>query len=323
MEDLEGLRILVTGGGGFVGANLALAFSLEGCQVTATVRPATSEAGNWRTRLLPSTINCVELDITDRPRVRDWLSRNPQDVVVHTAAHGAYSWQTDDDRIFGVNVAGTMSIIESAFGSGASCVIYTGSSSEYGLKNSPMQEDMVLVPRTNYGVSKAAGTLFAQSYGLRTGRCVFGFRLFSPYGPFEEPRRLIPTIVLSYLKGKPIMLSSPNSVRDFVFIDDVAKAFISAVAHRGVIPPGDIMNLGSGRMTTVFEVVRAFEQACGSKLDVRWGEHPSTDVPGTTTWVADITKVKGRLGWTPQTGLVDGLRRTLDWFRQQREVFDA
>ena len=104
-------------------------------------------------------------------------------------------------------------------------LVNTGSSSEYGIKNSAMKESSLLEPVTEYGVSKAAATLFCQSYAVTENLPIVTLRLFSPYGRYEQKSRLVPSVILAALQKINPKISSRQFVRDFIFIDDVLDAY--------------------------------------------------------------------------------------------------
>jgi nucleoside-diphosphate-sugar epimerase len=123
------------------------------------------------------------------------------------------------------NIIGSVNLIDSCAKNGFKYFINTGSSSEYGLKNSKMVETDLLEPLSAYGVTKSAFTLAAQSYAKIYKLPIVTLRLFSPYGYFDGQSRFVPTIIKSCLDNIPVNLSNPNYVRDFIFIDDVIDAY--------------------------------------------------------------------------------------------------
>jgi dolichol-phosphate mannosyltransferase len=145
-------------------------------------------------------------------------------------------------------------------------------------------------------------------------------RLFSAFGPYEEPTRLIPTIVRRCLANQPLELVSRDIARDFVYVEDVVDAFlcIEQLARLS----GEIINIGTGVQSTVGDVVQTVRGYTGSSSECRWGAMPAR-IWDAKTWVADCSKSVRVLGWRPRTTLEAGLRGTVDWIRSQEEAPSA
>jgi UDP-glucose 4-epimerase len=273
-----------------VGANLVRRLLGDDVPVVALVRPG-SDA--WR--LAGLDVEVVEADV--REGVPGGFG-----VVYHLASHGAYSWQDDEATIQETNVRGA----ENALRAGERVVV-AGTSSEYGLKDHPPTEDELLQPNSPYAAAKAAAT------ALALGRGGVVLRLYSAYGPWEEPDRLVPTLLAKALGGELPPLVSPRVARDFVHVDDVCEAFVKAARDA---PPGRVYNVGSGRQTTIAEIVDAVRALAGVEVEPRWGSMPDRRWD-TETWVADASRITAELGWEPRIGLEDGLARTLEWLRSE------
>jgi nucleoside-diphosphate-sugar epimerase len=261
----------------------------EGRDVVALVRPG---GDPWRLEGLG--VDLVEAD------VRDGVPGD-FDLVYHLAAHGAYSWQEDEATIRETNVGGT----ENALAAGRRVVV-AGSSSEYGRKPHAPAEDEPLDPNSPYAAAKAEATALA----LARGAVVL--RVYSAYGPWEEPNRLIPTLLARGLAGELPPLVSPSVARDFVHVDDVCTAF--ALAARA--QPGRVYNVGSGRQTTVEEVVWVTRRLLDLEAEPEWGSMPDRRWD-TETWVANPQRIRKELGWEARVALEEGLARTLEWLRSE------
>jgi nucleoside-diphosphate-sugar epimerase len=281
----DGTRALVTGAGGFVGANLVRRLLVDGCDLVALVRPG---GDPWR-------LQGIDVDVVEGD-VRDDLPGG-FDLVFHLAAHGAYSWQQDEGVIHDTNVGGT----ENALRAGRRVVV-AGSSSEYGLKPYAPSEDEPLEPNSAYAAAKAEATALAVARGAVV------LRLYSAYGPWEEPNRLIPTLLARGLAGKLPPLVSPGVARDFVHVDDVCEAFVRGADAQ----PGRVFNVGSGRQTTVADVVEAARRLLDLDVEPEWGSMPDRRWD-TETWVANAQRIRDELGWEARISLEEGLTRTLEW----------
>jgi UDP-glucose 4-epimerase len=284
--------VLVTGAGGFVGANLVRRLLADGNDVVALVRPGSDP---WR-------LDGVDVELLEAD-VREPLPRG-YDVVFHLAAHGAYSWQEDEREIFATNVLGTSNVLRAT-----DCykIVVAGSSSEYGPKDHAPDEEEALEPDSAYGVAKAASTLYASLRGAVV------LRLYSAYGPWEEPDRLVPTLLSHALRGELPPLVSPQVARDFVHVDDVCDAFVQAAR---AAEPGRIYNVGSGRQTTIAEIVETVRRLAGVEAQPQWGSMPDRRWD-TETWVANPERIRRELGWEARIGLEEGLAQTVEWLRTE------
>ena len=189
--------------------------------------------------------------------------------------------------------------------------VQAGSSSEYGYCDHAPAEDEPPAPTTAYAVGKLAATLYGQSVARAADRHVCTLRLYSVYGPWEEPDRLIPTLVAHATRGALPPLVDPGTARDFVHVDDVCEAFVRAAERTG-LPRGTVLNVGSGRQTTIAEVVAVARDAFGVAAAPRWGTMPAR-VWDTAVWVSDPSAARRALGWTAERALADGLRDVAEW----------
>jgi nucleoside-diphosphate-sugar epimerase len=239
--------------------------------------------------------------------------------IFHLAAHGAYSWQRDSAAILKTNVLGTANLVDACLRVGVEAFINTGSSSEYGSKNHAAREDEPLEPDSPYAVGKAAATWYCSQAARATGAPLVTLRLYSVYGPYEEPRRFIPQLVARGLEGSLPPLASPATARDFVYIDDVCDAFLRVA--RAVEVPGAIYNVGTGVQTTLRQAVELATRVLPIEIEPDWQSMPDRSWD-TSTWLADTTRLRERFGWSPPTDLELGLRLTADWMRERPDLKD-
>jgi nucleoside-diphosphate-sugar epimerase len=185
------------------------------------------------------------------------------------------------------------------------CVLI-GDAFEYGPANGQVSERATCTPTTLDGVAKLGATIYARQLARDVGLPVVIVRLFSVYGPGDSPRRLVPQVVDRSLDGRPILLTLPHIVRDYVFIDDVIDLLV-AVAPAAVRLQGTIVNGGSGTAFTLRDIVDTVLQTTGSTSEAQWGAltasahdemHP----------IADPSFARDELGWSARTSLEDGVR---------------
>ena len=302
------MNILVTGATGFVGSALTRRLSAEGREVHVMVRQG---ADLRRIAGLPGVI-LHEGDLRDAGWVIKVVTGIHPRVVYHCAVYGGFSFQEDRRAIFDTNLIGTVNLLQACEQVGFDRFVNTGSSSEYGIKDTPMRESDLPEPRGDYGVAKCAATLYCRSEGLLKGLPIVNIRLFSPYGPWDAPRRFIPAAIRTLLAGKTLVLSTPHAVRDYLYIDDVVDLYRLATGRS--LPPGEILNCGSGQQVSISEVAECICEITGGPRPVFGDDEPRRTEP--EHWVADIDKARELLGWTPQFGLADGLSRTVAWMRE-------
>lgn len=299
-------RVLVTGAGGFVGANLVRRLLEREGEVTALVRPG---ADLWRLEGVP--LGVVEGDVRDEEAVRAAVRKARPDTIFHLAANGAYSWQQDSRSIFETNVLGTIALVEAALELECDAFVHAGSSSEYGFKDHAPGEDEALEPNSDYAVSKAAATLYCCQRARASGRRLVTLRLYAVYGPWEDPRRLLPTLIERGLAGELPPLVRSDIARDFIYVDDAVDALLLA-AERG--HPGAVYNVGTGRQTTIGELVAIAREELAIGVEPEW-ETERARSWDTSVWVSDPQRIRAELGWEAATPLSAGFRRTVEWHR--------
>lgn len=241
--------------------------------------------------------------------VRAVLEEVRPEWVFNLAAHGAYSWQTDGARMTRINVNAVETMLAAGAAAGVRRFVHAGSSSEYGFKDHAPDEHEVLEPSSAYGSTKAAGTELVRQ-AAADGLGTVALRLYSVYGPWEEPGRFIPTLLTYARAGTLPPLVDPRTARDFVFVDDVVDALLRAA--RSAVT-GAVYNVASGIQHTIADVVaiagRMFH------LDVaaaRFDTMPARSWD-TATWVGNPERIRSELGWHASVQLEEGLRRTGDW----------
>ena len=300
------MRCLVTGASGFVGANLVRRLLADGHDVHVLLRPNYQD---WRLRDIASSLRIHAVDVTDS---RDTTLQIRPDWVFHLAAYGAYSTQTDFARMVHVNVAGTAVLLDACAEIGVQAFVYTGSSSEYGYKDHAPREDEVLEPNSHYAITKAAATHYCQFTARTNGVNAISVRLYSIYGPYEEPTRLIPTLIRCGLRGALPPLVSPATARDFVFVDDAVDALVT-IARKST-RRGAVYNLCTGRQTTMAAVVDIARRLMAIPQEPQWSTmgRRSWD---TDVWIGSPAALQNELGWRAVTDFESGLARTIEHYK--------
>jgi len=308
-------RVIVTGGTGFVGANLTRRLLAEGHEVHLIVRKGRAM---WRLSGVEDRVTLHETGLDDPAGLSAAVSGIRPDWIFHLAAYGAYSWQDDAPRIMATNAAGTVNLVEACLKGGFESFVNTGSSSEYGFKDKAPSETEWLDPNSCYAVSKAAATHYCRYISRSRDVNLTTLRLYSVYGPYEAPGRLIPALVLRGLAGELPPLVDPEVARDYVFVDDVCDAYLLAAG--GPAPGrGSVYNVGTGRQVRLREAVDTARKTLGVTAEPVWGAMPNRSWD-TSVWVADSGLIRRELGWRPRFDFESGFRRTAEWFSARPEL---
>ncbi|MBV9358215.1 MAG: NAD-dependent epimerase/dehydratase family protein, partial [Chloroflexi bacterium] len=310
------MRAMVTGAGGFVGANLVRVLLARGDQPEAIVRPG---GDIWRLDEVRGELPLIEVDLGDADAFAAAVVERRPEVLFHLAAFGAYSWQQDLDAMLSVNVRATEILLGAAREVGAR-VVHAGSSSEYGQRDRAPSELDRLEPNSHYAVTKAAATHLCRLAAATHGQVAVTLRLYSIYGPWEDPRRLMPTLVRAASRGHWPPLVSPDTVRDFVWVGDACDAFIRA-ATVDFEEPGVMLNIASGAQTSLRALVDTARRVFKVEEPPQWrtmNARPwDTDV-----WFGDPTEAARTLGWRARTPLDEGLQAMAAWLEERPQLLE-
>lgn len=308
------MKILVTGATGFVGSCLARRLAELKFDVHIFTR---SNSDKWRIAGMSGQVHSHQVDLRSADMVEQAVGQIRPKVICHLAAYGGFSFQKDTSAILECNLMGTVNLVRACEKIQFDCFINTGSSSEYGIKKGPMNEDDILLPVGDYGVSKAAATIFCRSRALEKGLPISTLRLFSPYGPWDDSKRFIPYVIKSLLRRESPQLSTPKSVRDFIYIDDVLDVFLKVI--KAPLAPGAVLNVGTGAQRSLGDVASIISENIGRGVKPAWGKAISRPEPD--FWLADTGKAAKELGWRPSISLRAGLGKTIEWFRDHLELY--
>ena len=300
---------LVTGGAGFIGANLAARLIAEGDTVHLLVRPGSNL---WRLTSLQPHVLIHEIDVRNREAMVRVCETIRPSWVFHLAAFGNSAWEIDTRTIIDATFVGSVNVFDAARHAGCKAIVHAGSSSEYGLTLRAACESDRLAPNSEYAVAKAAATLFGQQRARANGDPIVTLRFYSVYGPWEDPARLLPTVIVRGLDGEWPPLAHPAIARDFVHVDDAVEACLLA-ARAAMTQRGEVFNVCTGIQSTLADVVGLAQQILPNKGEPPWEEMASR-AWDTTTWVGDARLIGDVLGWRPEVSFDAGFRRFVRWF---------
>jgi len=303
-------KIIITGAGGFVGANITQKLLSQGYEIHAFIRP---QSKMWRLKEVRGRLFKHEWNI-DKPRnLRKLLLKINPTAIFHLAAYGSYPKQTDRNLMIKTNITALFDLLENSKDLAYRCLIVAGSSSEYGRKNKPMSESDIPEPNNFYAVTKLAGTNLALTYTRMYKKPINVLRLFNVYGPMEEEGRLVRNVIENALFNRPIYLATGKEARDFIYIDDVTDAFIDCLENKIRIY-GEVFNIGTGIQTTIEQLARKAVQIIGSKSEIILNAYPGREWD-TNFWKADTKKTYRITDWKYKINLEHGLRKTIKWYK--------
>jgi len=306
------VRYLITGGGGFIGSHLTRRLARAG-ETIALVKPGSANS----LRLAPGIgdVQVLSVDIRDGAAVRRTMGDVRPTAVCHLAAAGLVPG-APPALVTATNVLGTYNVLAAIRATTTvDRAVFAGSWYEYG---SASVEDRARIPRPNsvYGISKLAATQLVQECAARSGIPFVVVRPFQVYGPGESPHRLIPDVLRQSDVGVPVRLQNPGAQRDWVHVEDVVEAFESVLAAN---VSGKIIDIGTGVVTSVHEVVRKvlfFAGRITDGIEQASDSTPSDSDDGRLSGAANAGLAQELLGWKARYDLATGLRKTVDWYRQ-------
>jgi UDP-glucose 4-epimerase len=305
--------VVVTGGAGFIGANLCRRLAAQGQAVVALDDLSTGRREN----LTGVDATLVEGSILD-PTALDTACEHAT-AIVHLAARPSVPRSIADPMASHLaNATGTMEVLEAARRHGNPHVIVASSSSVYGANPTlPKREELATLPLSPYAASKLATESYALAYQHSFGVPVLAYRFFNVFGPLQPAGHayaaVVPAFVDAALGGRPLTVHGDGlQSRDFTFVDTVTEVIADAVARR-VTCDGPV-NLAFGSRVTLLELIAELEQVLGHTVDI---EHVETRAGDVKHSQADSTRLHGLFPAVTPTPLSDALRATVEWFRAE------
>ena len=309
------MRILVTGGAGFIGSHVCEALQARGDELTVLddFDDFYAPVLKRRNAALLGKARIVEGDIRDRALLAKLFAEGKFEGVIHLAARAGVRPSLSDPLLYeDVNVRGTLALLEELKTRPRTRWVFASSSSVYGDRASvPFREtDDIHHPVSPYAATKRAGELFAYTYHHLYGLPVACLRFFTVYGPRQRPEMAIHKFVRAVHEGKPIPFFGDGSTRrDYTYVADIVDGVLRAL---DLCQGYEIYNLGESRTISLSELVEAIGTACGRKVLLERQPMQPGDVLVT---YADVSKARAQLGYAPSTALEEGLARFVAWYR--------
>ncbi len=302
------MRVLVTGGAGFIGSHLSRVLLEQGHQVTVL-----DNLSRGRRELVPAAAAFVHVDLADEAATTEALRGH--DAVIHLAGSLEVAVSVEQPVQFTENnVVNSVRLLEAMRRAGVGKIVFSSSATVYGVpKSLPLREEDPLGMQANpYGASKVAvETLLGVYHQLYGFDCVV-LRYFNPYGPNElcEPEtHAVPNFVRAALERRPIPLNwRGEQVRDFIYVEDLARAHIEPLGVSGF----EVFNIGTQVGTKIIDVVETVFRILGYRVPIDDLGERAGDV---AAYYASSEKIASMLGWRAQVDLEEGLRRTIEHYR--------
>ena len=310
------MKILVTGGAGFIGSNLVERLLTEGHAVAVVDEFNDFYDPQIKRANLAAVADRVvvhEADIRDAEAMNRIVGEGGFDAIIHLAARAGVRPSIKQPKLYiETNITGTFNLLEAARAAGVKRFISASSSSVYGvLKTAPFHEGLCLNQTISpYAATKLAAEQLCSNYSHLYGMRTISLRFFTVYGPRQRPDLAIHKFTKLIHEGRSIDQYGDGSTRrDYTYIDDILQGILACLTYDG--PLCDVFNLGESQTTTLSELISAIESALGQKAIInRLPEQPG-DVPLT---YADITKSRELLGYRPETKIHEGVPKFVEWY---------
>jgi UDP-glucuronate 4-epimerase len=321
---MDPLRVVLTGGAGFIGSHLAEALLLRGIQLTIVDHLDDFYSPGWKKANLADIRRAGEFefcsaDICETEAIRKIFSLAQPQIVIHLAARAGVRPSIEQPRLYEhVNVAGTVNLLELSRELRVQRFIFGSSSSVYGASSrTPFSEDQPdLRPVSPYAATKLAGELFGYTYAHLFALPVICLRFFTVYGPRQRPDLAIHKFTALIEAGKPVpVFGDGSSGRDYTYVEDIVAGVIGAMNYQpggtgGA--PFEVFNLGNSHPVKLSELIEFLERAIGKKAIREQKAAQPGEVP--LTW-ANISKAERLLGYRAAVPIEEGLKRFVAWYR--------
>jgi UDP-glucose 4-epimerase len=302
-------RILVTGATGFIGSRVTRLLLTEGHTVAVLMRP---QSDTWRISDVLSRLTVLRTDLAglcEEPRA---IHEFAPEKVLHLAWIGVGNQDRNQPEQLS-NIRLSFELLRHATAAGCKVYVGLGSQAEYGPKGELLREDAACFPTTVYGAAKLCHCLEAEAFCRKHDVRFVWLRLFSSYGPGDDPSWMISYVTRSLLRGERPALTLGEQKWDFLYADDAAEAIVRAA--ESPLAQG-VYNLGSGEAYPLRSVIEQIRDYIDPRLELGFGEVPYR--ADQVMWLqADISRLTADSGWHPRTSIQDGLRRVVDWHASQ------
>ncbi len=308
-------RVLITGGGGFIGSHLIESLLHQGREVVCLDRfnPLEVEAGNLAAARGSTALRVAVGDMLDNEFLNHTFSAFQVDAVVHLAAQVNLRASVENPGPYiDANVAGTTNLLAACAKFGIPKFVFASSDSVYGQpERTPIAEDAPLRPLSPYAATKAAAEVFCYTYSRLFGLSVIPLRFFSPYGPRQRPQLAVSSFTRRIATGDEVLIyGDGSSQRDFTYVSDVVAGIEAALDSP--VEGFQSINLSGGRPVSMLYLVRLIEQGLGEKARIRFMPARPEE---SHTLCADLTRARSILNYRPSVPIEDGIALFIAWWK--------
>lgn len=314
------VKVLVTGADGFIGSHLTEMLVKEGARVRALALYNSFDQHGWLDDVADAVRDRIEIvrgDIRDAAFVRGLV--RDQEIVFHLAALIAIPFSYVAARSYiDTNIVGTLNLLEAVRDTGVRRFVQTSTSEVYGTAiTMPIDEDHPLQGQSPYSASKIGADMMAEAFARSFKMPIAILRPFNTFGPRQSERAVIPTIIRQALDPacEAISIGDTRTVRDFTYVEDTARAFLAIGSATGIMH-GLPYNAGSGVAVSIEDVIASVRDitGCGKPLRQEPERH-RPDLSEVRALLADSAKLRRQVDWKPRVSLLEGLERTVSWWR--------
>jgi UDP-N-acetylglucosamine 4-epimerase len=321
------MKVLITGGAGFIGANLVYEL-MKDDRITAVKVLDNLETGRFAN--IAAFKNHPKFEFIEGD-IRNYAiclgAAEGVDIISHQAALGSVPRSVKDPlTTHEVNATGTLNIFNAARETGIRRVVYAASSSTYGdHPGLPKIENKIGSPISPYGVTKLMNELYAKVFAALYNMEMIGLRYFNVYGPLQNPAgpyaAVIPLFIKSLLDEKaPLINGDGETSRDFTFVADVVQANLLAMFTTNENAVNQVYNIAKGEQTTLNQLFSLLREISGRNIQPQYGPERHGDIKHS---LADISKARKLLGYNPATSPAEGLRKTFAWYEKNSTIFTS
>jgi nucleoside-diphosphate-sugar epimerase len=308
------MRCLVTGATGHIGSHLVKRLLERNVDVAVLVRPTSNL---WRIEDALCRLQVVRGDLANIHQSSAAIQEFAPEVVFHLGWYGVSGQHRNDVAQLSQNLYGSIELLRLAYECGCRRWIGLGSQAEYGAYDGILTEDSPTRPATLYGTVKLCVCLLSQKLCEVWKVDFVWLRLLASYGPMDDVEHMIPSVILRFLRSEKPDLTSGEQQWDYLYVEDVAEA----VWRAAITPEAQgIFNLGSGEAYTIRSIVERIRDVIDPLLPIGFG-----DIPYRSDQImylqADITRLRQATGWSPRVRLDEGIQRTVEWFRENRQRY--
>lgn len=311
--------VLVTGGAGFIGSNIAEALLARGYRVVILDDLSTGKMKNVLDIEPQDNLKFVKGSILDKGLLRSIMKTENISLISHQAAVSSVTKSIADPvATMETNVSGTTNLFQIAAENGCRRIVFASSSAVYGdAPELPKRETMTPCPKSPYAMSKLAKEMLGGIFSDLYGTSIIGLRYFNVYGRRQDPNSdyaaVIPKFIAKALDDETIPIEGDGGqTRDFIYIDDVVNANLTALTGNGVC--GTVFNVGNGKQTSILELAETIIELTGSKSGIDFKPKRVGDIRDS---VGDIENARKNLGYCAAFNIRKGLAETISWYRQR------